>query len=322
MTGLKLAFLGTPEFAIPTLAALLAAGHRIAVVYCQPARRRGRGQKVHPSPVQRFAEEQNLPVHTPPSLKTEEEICAFSDLHLDVAIVAAYGLLLPKAVLEAPRLGCINLHPSLLPRWRGAAPVQRALLAGDAKTGATIMQMGEGLDNGPILLQEETPILAEDTGASLEARLARQGAALMVQAVAALLAGDITPQPQSETGVTYAQKLRREEGALDWRLASNELERRVRAFHPKPGAWFKHKGETINVQKIVPVEQAGSTAPGTLLDDRLTIACGDGAIRILKLQRPGRAALTADAFLRGHAMAAGTVLALPEAGLPEADAGS
>ncbi len=312
MASLRIAFLGTPEFAIPTLAELIAAGHEIAAVYSQPARPRGRGQKVRPSPVQRFAEAQGLSVRTPQSLKSEEEERAFEGLRLDVAVVAAYGLLLPKAILDAPGLGCINLHPSLLPRWRGAAPIPRALLAGDGKTGVTIMQMDEGLDSGPLLLQEETPILAGDTGESLAARLAELGAKMMCEALAARAAGEITPTPQPETGVTYAEKLRRDEGALDWRLENVELERRIRAFDPKPGAWFLYKGETLRVRKAALVRPTSQAAPGTLLDDQLTVACGKGALRILELQRPGRAALKAAAFLRGHPMPAGTVLALPE----------
>ena len=217
-----------------------------------------------------------------------------------------------KRFLMHPRLGCINLHPSLLPRWRGAAPIQRALLAGDAKTGVTIMQMGIGLDDGPILLQEDAEILATDTGGSLEARLAQHGAALMVKAIDALAAGKISPRPQPDTGVTYAEKLHRDEAALDWRLASDEIERRVRAFNPKPGAWFLHKGEAIKLRSVTFGEGRAHEAPGTLLDDRLTIACGKGAIRILELQRPGRAVLTAAEFLRGNAMPSGTVLACPE----------
>lgn len=312
MTPLKIAFLGTPEFAIPTLAELVKAGHRMAAIYAQPPRPRGRGQKTKPSPVQRFAEEHGLAVRTPPSLKTAEEARAFAGLDLDVAVVAAYGLLLPQAILEAPRLGCINLHPSLLPRWRGAAPIQRALLAGDAKTGVTIMQMGIGLDDGPVLLQEAAPILAEDTGGSLEARLAQHGAALMRKALDALAAGEIAPRPQPDAGVTYAEKLHRDEAALDWRLASDVLERRVRAFDPKPGAWFPHKGDAIKVRSVTFSEGDAHEAPGTLLDDQLTIACGKGTLRILTLQRPGRAVLTAAEFLRGNAMPTGTVLACPE----------
>jgi len=312
MTPLKIAFLGTPEFAIPTLAELVKAGHRMAAIYARPPRARGRGQKIQPSPVQRFAEERGLPVRTPKSLKTEEEARVFADLDLDVAVVAAYGLLLPQAILEAPRLGCINLHPSLLPRWRGAAPIQRALLAGDATTGVTIMQMGIGLDDGPILLQEDAEILAKDTGGNLEARLAQHGAALMRKALNALAAGEITPRPQPDAGVTYAEKLHRDEAALDWRLASDVLERRVRAFDPKPGAWFPHKGEAIKVRSVTFGEPHAHGTPGTLLDDQLTIACGKGTLRILELQRPGRAVLTAAEFLRGNAMPAGMVLACPE----------
>ena len=316
MAFLKLAFLGTPDFAVPTLARLIEAGHEIATVYAQPARPRDRGQKVSATPVQSFAERHGLPVRTPKSLKTEEETRVFQDLHLDAAVVAAYGLILPKPILEAPKFGCLNLHPSLLPRWRGAAPIPRALLAGDATTGVTIMLVDEGLDSGPILLQEEIPIRDDDTAGSLEGRLAELGAEWMGKALEGLASGRITPQPQAEADVSYAEKLSPAEGEMDWRLPAVELERRVRAFDPWPGAWCELKGTRIRVRKVEVVGQASAKPPGTVLDDRLTIATGDGAIRILELQRAGRTALATDAFLRGHAIPEGTELPLPQ-GLPE-----
>lgn len=312
MAFFKLAFLGTPDFAVLTLARLIEAGHEIAAVYAQPARPRDRGQKVSATPVQSFAERHGLPVRTPQSLKTEEEARAFQYLHLDATVVAAYGLILPKPILEAPKFGCLNLHPSLLPRWRGVAPIQRALLAGDATTGVTIMLMDEGLDSGPILLQEEIPIRDDDTAGSLEGRLAELGAELMGKALEGLASGRITPKPQAEAGVSYAEKLRPAEGEMDWRLSATKLERRVRAFDPWPGAWFEFEGTRIGLRKVEVVGQASAKPPGTVLDDRLTIATGDDAIRILELQRAGRAMLATDTFLRGHAIPEGTQLALPK----------
>lgn len=312
MAFLKLAFLGTPDFAVPTLVRLTEAGHEIASVYAQPARPRDRGQKVSATPVQNFAERHGLPVRTPQSLKTEEEARAFQDLGLDAAVVVAYGLILPKPILEAPKFGCLNLHPSLLPRWRGAAPIPRALLAGDVTTGVTIMLVDEGLDSGPILLQEEIPIRDDDTAGSLEGRLAELGAELMEKALEGLASGQITPQPQAEEGASYAKKLRPAEGEMDWRLSAAKLERQVRAFDPWPGAWFELKGTRIGLRKAKVMDQATAEPPGTVLDDRLTIATGDGAIRILELQRAGRAVLATDTFLRGHAIPEGTQLALPK----------
>ncbi|MCE2510602.1 MAG: methionyl-tRNA formyltransferase [Alphaproteobacteria bacterium] len=308
MAPLKLAFLGTPDFAVPTLARLIEAGHEIAAVYTRPARPRDRGQKVAATPVQDFAERHGLPVRTPPSLKGEEEIRAFQALRLDAAIVAAYGLLLPKPVLETPAFGCLNLHPSLLPRWRGAAPIPRALLAGDQTTGATIMLVNEGLDSGPVLLQEKVPIQNDDTAGSLEVKLATLGAELMEKALEDLAGGRITPRPQVEKDANYAEKLAPAEGKMDWRLPAAELERRVRAFNPRPGAWFERDGTRIRVWKVEIVALAPAKPPGTVLDDCLTIATGDGAIRLVELQRAGRAVLATDAFLRGHAIPEGTRL--------------
>lgn len=306
MARLKLAFMGTPDFARVALEALIEAGHEVAAVYSQPPRPSGRGHKPRPSPVQEFAESKGLVVRTPLALRDDADQAAFTALKLDVAIVAAYGLMLPPAILQAPRLGCLNIHASLLPRWRGAAPIQRAILAGDSKTGITIMQMDKGLDTGPILLKETTPIADDDTGGALHDRLAVMGATLIVSALDRLASGQLQPAAQPADGITYAAKLTREEERLDWRKKANELSRQVRAFSPAPGAWCEISGERLKVLAAEAI--AGAGAPGRTLDDRLTIACGEGALRLLTVQRPGKAAMPADAFLRGFRLAAGTVL--------------
>ena len=306
MRPLKLAFMGTPDFALPSLHSLLQAGHEVCAVYSQPPRPAGRGKKLRPAPVQRYAEEMGLEVRHPESLKAAREQDAFAALGLDAAVVAAYGLILPKAILEAPRLGCLNVHASLLPRWRGAAPIQRALLEGDRKTGVTIMQMDEGLDTGGILLSEATQITAKDSGERLHDRLALMGGPLIVRALAALEAGELSARPQPAEGVTYAAKLTREEAKLDWSQPAERLERLVRAFTPWPGAWFEASGERIRVLRAELAE--GSGEPGELLDDRLTIACGEGALRLTQVQRAGKAALAAEAFLRGFEIKAGARL--------------
>jgi methionyl-tRNA formyltransferase len=306
MTRLRLAFMGTPEFARASLAALIAAGHDIAAVYSQPPRPAGRGQQPRPSPVQALAEQEGLPVATPTILKDPAEQARFAALELDAAVVAAYGLILPPAILKAPRRGCLNIHASLLPRWRGAAPIQHAILAGDAETGITIMQMDEGLDTGPILLGQSVPIEPDDTGASLHDRLAAVGADLIVDALEKLAAGELTARAQPAEGAIYAPKLTREDGRLDWRRPAAELARRVRALAPWPGAWCEADAERLKILAAQPV--AGSGAAGRVLDDRLTVACGEGALRLLTLQRPGKAPLPAEAFLRGFAIPAGRVL--------------
>ena len=301
---MRLAFMGTPDFARAALAGLIAAGHDIAHVYSQPPRPAGRGQRARPSPVQALAEECCLPVRTPVSLREIPEQAHFASLGLDAAVVAAYGLILPLPMLQAPRLGCLNIHASLLPRWRGAAPIQRAILAGDRESGITIMQMDEGLDTGPILLNESLAIAESDTGGSLHDRLANLGARLIVTALARLAAGELTPLPQSSSGATYAAKLAREEERLDWRRAARDLARQVRALAPSPGAWCELAGERIKVLAAEPIEARGGA--GTLIDERLTIACGEGALRLLRLQRPGKAVLGAAEFLRGFKLAPGT----------------
>ncbi len=306
--GLRLAFMGTADFAVPSLAALIGAGHDVAAVYSQPARPRGRGHKPQPSPVAALAMERGIAVRTPERLDANE-VAAFGALRLDAAIVAAYGLILPPAVLDAPRLGCVNVHASLLPRWRGAAPIERAILAGDSETGITIMRMDAGLDTGPILLAEPVPIGPRTTAGELHDELARRGATLLLDALDQYARGRIAPKPQPESGVTYAKKLRREEGALDWRRPAIELDRLVRALNPRLPTWFMHGGERISVRDAIPA--AGSGAPGAVLDDKPTVACGAGALQLLRLQREGRAAMSAAEFLRGHALPPGTVLPCP-----------
>ena len=316
---LRLAFMGTPDFAVPVLTALAEAGHDIVCVYSQPPRPAGRGQKPRPAPVQALAEARGWPLRTPRSLKDPAEQAAFAGLGLDAAVVVAYGLLLPAPILAAPRLGCLNVHASLLPRWRGAAPIQRAILAGDAETGITIMQMDEGLDTGPMLLQDRLPIGEATTAADLHDALAGLGAALIVRALAGLARGDLRARPQPEDGVTYAAKLERAEGRLDWRLPAAELARRVRAFAPWPGAFTELPGGKqpdrlkVLAAEAVIVEARAPAAPGTLLAGGLTVACGEGALRLLEVQRAGKAAMSAAAFLRGRPLPPGTRLPLAEA---------
>lgn len=303
--GMRLAYMGTPDFAVPALEALVDAGHEIAAVYTQPPRPAHRGKKEMKSAVHARAEALGLEVRHPASLKSDSERAAFAALDLDAAVVAAYGLILPPPVLNAPRLGCLNIHASLLPRWRGAAPIHRAILAGDTETGVTIMQMDAGLDTGAMLLTERIPIPDTATAATLHDELAALGARMIVEALAGLGTGALTPTPQPDDGVTYAEKLTRAEGRLDWRKDAAELARQVRAFDPWPGAWFELGDERIKVLAARAVDRPG--APGELVED-LTIACGMGALRIEKLQRAGKAPVAADAFLRGFDLPPGTVL--------------
>jgi len=294
--------MGSPAFAVPALHALYAAGHRIAAVYSQPPRPAGRGQSVQRCPVHVAAEALGLEVRSPVSLKGDLAVQeAFADLHLDAAVVAAYGLILPQAMLAAPRHGCLNIHASLLPRWRGAAPIQAAVLAGDAESGVTIMQMDAGLDTGPMLLQQAAPIGPRGTAAALHDALQTLGAALVVRA----LAENPTPTPQP-AGVTYAPKLTRVDGRLDWTLPAILLDRRVRALNPWPGTWCLLGLEVLKVLDAEPVEAAGPA--GEILDRALTVGCGDGALRLLRVQRAGRAPVAATAFLRGNPILAGTLL--------------
>ncbi len=299
---MRLAFMGTPVFAAQALASLIAAGHEIVAVYAQPARPAGRGQKPQPSPVETLAREHGLPVFTPVSLKGPEEQAAFAALNLDAAVVAAYGLILPRAILGAPKRGCFNIHGSLLPRWRGAAPIQRAILAGDAETGITIMQMEAGLDTGPMLLKETLPITGTTTGGELHDALAEMGARLMVQYLANPDA--YPPLVQPEEGVTYAAKINKTELKLDWSLPAEQLDRLIRCFAPRPGAWTEINGERVKVLAAEKVARAG--VPGTTLDSGLTVATGDGAVRLTHLQRPGKAPILAEDLLRGWPIPAGT----------------
>lgn len=300
---MRIAFMGTPEFALPALERLLSDGHAIAAVYSQPPRPAGRGKAMLPTPVARRAAELGLDVKTPDSFKHADAVAEFASLRIEMAVVAAYGLILPQAVLDVPPLGCINIHASLLPRWRGAAPVQRAILAGDRETGVTIMMMAAGLDTGPMLLSRSTPIGGKTAG-ELTDELAVMGAALVSEVVAA--PDHYPPQPQPAIGVTYAAKLDKTEARLDFSTDALQVEQQVRAFNPWPGSFFELDGERIRVLSAEIVDAAGAVA--TVLDDRLTIGCGTGAIRPLIVQRAGRAAMTVDALLRGYAITAGTRL--------------
>ena len=304
--------MGTPAFAVPTLDALCASGHSIAAVYTQPPRAAERGRKVRPTPVAARAEAAGIQVMTPASLKPEDAQTAFVALGAGLAVTVAYGLILPPAVLAAPRMGCINAHASLLPRWRGAAPIQRAIMAGDEETGVTIMRMDEGLDTGPILMAERVPIGPEITGGMLHDTLAALSARLVVEAIDALAAGTLAETPQPGEGATYAAKLEKHEAAIDWRAPAAHIERRVRALAPRPGAWLEHEGERVKVLAAERVAGATDAPPGTIIDDALAVACGDGtALRPTRLQRAGKAAMDRDAFLRGRPVAAGTHLPCP-----------
>ena len=315
MKPLRLVFMGTPAYAVPILDALCAGAHSIAAVYTQPPRPAQRGLKVRPSPVALCAEAVGVEVRTPPSLKPPEAQAAFAALEADLAVTAAYGLILPPAVLAAPRLGCINAHASLLPRWRGAAPIQRAIMAGDTKTGVTIMRMDEGLDTGPILMAEAVPIGPETTGGTLHDTLAALSARMVMDALSALAAGTLTETPQPEDGATYAAKLEKQEAAIDWRWPAARIERTVRALAPAPAAWFSHGDQSIKILAATEAHAAAAAPPGTVIDDALTIACGeDSALRPLRLQRAGKAPMATDAFLRGRPIDVGTQLPCPATG--------
>ncbi len=301
--------MGTPEFAVPTLIEIVRQGHEIAAVYtCAPKPAGRRGLAKLPSPVQLAAERLKLPVLTPQSLKFEPTVKAFAAHRADVAVVVAYGLLLPKAILDAPARGCLNLHASLLPRWRGAAPIERAVMAGDRETGVTVMRMEEGLDTGPVALVERTAIGPDDTAAELRTRLAHLGAGLMTRALAALAKGALAFAPQSETGMTYAPKITKPETRIQWSKNANELHNLVRALSPSPGAFFDAdfgKGlERIKVLRSRPIMGAG--APGLVLD-RLTVACGVDALQLLEVQRAGKTPMSAEEFLRGVRLSAGAI---------------
>ncbi|MBL4751881.1 MAG: methionyl-tRNA formyltransferase [Amylibacter sp.] len=301
---MRIVFMGTPDFSVPVLEALVAAGHELLAIYCQPPRPAGRGKKYRPSPIQSLAERLGLDVRHPLNFKDPAEIKSFADLNADIAVVVAYGLILPQAVLDAPRLGCLNIHASLLPRWRGAAPIHRAIMAGDAQTGVCIMQMEKGLDTGPVLLRDETDILATDTTAILHDRLSDMGARLIVQALDAL--PDLVAVAQAEEGMTYAAKIDKAEARIDWSKPAVEVDRLIRGLSPFPGAWFEVDGQRVKVLNSRIVDGQGSA--GTVLDDTLSVACGAGAVQLLRLQRAGKGAMDATDFLRGMALTKGQTL--------------
>jgi methionyl-tRNA formyltransferase len=301
---MRVIFMGTPEFSVPVLDALVLAGNEVICVYCQPPRPAGRGKKDRPSPVQARAEALGLPVRHPVSLKTPEAQAEFADLNADIAVVVAYGLILPQVILDAPAQGCLNIHASLLPRWRGAAPIHRAIMAGDAETGICIMQMEAGLDTGPVLLREATPIRSAETTIELHDRLSDMGARLIVDALAKL--PDLTPEPQPDEGVTYAAKIDKAEARIDWEQPAEDVDRLIRGLSPFPGAWFE-MGET-RVKVLGSTLAEGEGAAGEVLDQTLRVACGRGAVQLTRLQRAGKAAQDAAVFQQGAQIASGTVL--------------
>lgn len=312
--ALRIAFMGSPGIALGVLEALIAAGHEIACVYSQPPRPAGRGQKLTPTPVHVFAEARGFEVRTPRSLKDAEEQAAFVGLKLDAAVVVAYGLILPQPILDAPRLGCLNLHASILPRWRGAAPIQRAIMAGDTETGVDAMLMEAGLDTGPVLASGRTPITRQDTAATLHERLAGLAAGLAPRALAGLADGSLTPMPQTEDAMTYAAKITAEDQRIDWTRPAGEIDCQIRGLAPAPGAWCEADlGQGPVRLKLLfseAIDLSCPAPPGTLLDDRLAVACGDGrAVRLLRLQKPGGKPLLAQDFLAGTPLAAGSLLA-------------
>ena len=305
---MRLAFLGTPSFAVPTLSALLGAGHEVAAVYTRAPKPAGRrGLTLTPSPVHALAEARGLPVRTPKTLRDPDEQAAFAALEVAAAVVVGYGLLLPPAVLAAPRAGCLNLHPSILPRWRGAAPIQRPIMAGDAETAATIMVMEEGLDTGPVALERRVPIPPDATAGDMHDVLAALGATLMVEALASVGAGTLAPRAQAENGVVYAAKIDKAEARIEWRRPAREVHDLIRGLSPAPGAWVEvdlgRGPERVKLLRSTRVEGQGT--PGVTLDGSLTVACGDGALRILELQVAGKKGMTADAFLAGTKVPAG-----------------
>lgn len=309
---LRIAFMGSPDFSVPVLAALVAAGHDVVCVYSQPPRPAGRGKKLRPTPVHQWAEARGIEVRTPRSLKQAPEQAEFAGLNLDAAIVVAYGLILPQAVLDAPRLGCMNMHASILPRWRGAAPIHRAIIAGDDETGVQAMMMEAGLDTGPVLATETTDILPADTTGSVHDRLADLAASLAVAALSGLADGTLTPQPQAEDGVTYAHKVTADDQRIDWTRTAAEVDCQIRGLSPFPGAWFYYtpEGETapLRMKALLSSRADGKTgaAPGVLLDKDLLVQCGDGnAVRVLKAQKPGSKAMDAEILLRGLPIPAG-----------------
>lgn len=307
--SLRVIFMGTPDFAVPTLAAISGAGHEVAAVYTQPPRAAGRGQKQRQSPVQVFAEAEQIPVVTTPSLRSTRAQQDFATLEAEVAVVVAYGLILPKPVLDAPKHGCLNLHASLLPRWRGAAPIQRAVMAGDTRSGVMVMRMDEGLDTGPVCLAEDVPIAPDMTAGDLHDALAPLGADLVARALAALERGSLECRPQSGEA-TYARKILKEETRINWELPARDVHNHARGLSPFPGAWFElqtARGRE-RVKMLRTTVARGSGPPGKVLSADLTVACGEGAVRLLQVQRAGRRPMSAEEFSRGVSVKTGTVL--------------
>ena len=308
---MRIVFMGTPDFAVPTLVELAGGGGEIAAVYTRAPKSAGRGMAARRSPVHEAAERRHLPVLHPAALKGEAAVEAFRAHQADVAVVVAYGLLLPQPILEAPKFGCLNIHASLLPRWRGAAPIARAIMAGDAETGVSIMRMEEGLDTGPVALTERVPIALDSTAGDLHDRLAKLGADLMTRALAALERGALAFKPQAEAGATYAKKIDKGETRIDWSRPWQEVHDHIRGLSPVPGAWFEiaHGSQWQRVRALRSARGEGAGRPGTVLDDRLTVACGEGAVRLVEVQRAGARPLSAEEFLRGTPLPAGAVLA-------------
>jgi len=306
---MRIIFMGTPEFAVPALIALVEAGHEIVAAYSQPPRPAGRGKQLQPSPVQREAEARGIAVRHPTSLKGAEEQAQFAALDADIAVVAAYGLILPRAILDAPRLGCLNIHASLLPRWRGAAPIHRAIAAGDAETGVCIMQMEAGLDTGPVLLRGAFPIAPDDTSVTLHDRWAGRGAQLIVEALGEL---PLPAEPQPTEGVTYAHKIEKAEALIDWTKRAAELDRHLRAFNPFPGAQAVFAGQTVKLWRATPVEASGEIGQILAVDrSTIVVACGEGALAISELQKAGGKRLPVQQFLAGHPLKVGDRFDLP-----------
>jgi methionyl-tRNA formyltransferase len=303
---MNVVFMGTPAFAVPALEALIASHHKIVAVYTQPPRPAGRGQKETPSPVHKLASQHNIPVYTPISLKTPEVQAEFSAHKADIAVVVAYGLLLAKAILEAYPYGCINIHPSLLPRWRGAAPIQRTIMAGDQKTAIIIMKMDEGLDTGDILLKQDMDIIYGTNAGGLHDLLAKKSAPLLLKALDEI--NSITPQKQSETGVEYAKKITKEDCAVNWAKPAAEIYQQILALSPSPGAFFSYNNEIIKIFDAKVEESKTTSPPGTVLDDMLAIACGGDVLRPLILQRPNKTRMNAEEFLRGFNIPKATIL--------------
>src|SRR6266478_2202605 len=303
---LRLIFMGTPEFAVPTLLELVAHGHEVVAAYTRAAKPAGRGMKLQPSPVEVEARRLGIAVLTPTALKTQQALDKFRARNADAAVVVAYGMILPQAILDAPKYGCFNLHASLLPRWRGAAPINRAIMAGDSETGVMVTKMEEGLDSGPIAMAERVPIPCDATAGDLHNRLAPLGADLMVRAIGALERGSLMLTPQGENGVTYAPKLANSETRIVWERPWKEVHNHIRGLSPVPGAWSQIASADVRIKVLRTTRGEGTGVPGTVLDDGLTVACGDGAVRILELQRAGRQAMKPHEFLRGMTVAAGT----------------